>query len=269
MIDVTDFEQQVLAESHERPVLVDFWAPWCGPCRQLGPILERISGEPDAGFQLAKVNTDEMQAVANKYAIRSIPAVKLFVDGEVADEFIGALPETQVRKWLEKALPSETRQRIEDASQLLDAGDRDCAEAAIERVLAADPANAAASILLARLIALREPQRATELARDAAKADASHTELSRAIQTVAALLVDESSGGLPDEPAKQPYMDALLALGNGDLDASLNYFVQSVRLNRRFHDDAARKALLALFAVIGQQDPLTRTHRRALESALF
>src|SRR4051794_12163019 len=111
-VDVTNFEEQVLEASKERPILVDFWAPWCGPCRQLGPILEKLAEEDDAGFVLAKLNTDEDPATSGQYGIRSIPAVKLFMDGEVKDEFIGALPETQVRKWLENALPNETKARV-------------------------------------------------------------------------------------------------------------------------------------------------------------
>jgi putative thioredoxin len=269
MIDVTDFDKQVLAESYTQPVLVDFWAPWCGPCRQLGPILERLATQEDAGFLLAKVNTDENPVPSAQYGIRSIPAVKLFVNGEVADEFLGALPEPQVRRWLENALPSETRRMVEDAAVLLEAGDRDGARALLEQALAASPANSAAAALLSRLIVLAEPGRAAELARAAASADASYYELSRAVQTVAALLSDESSAALPEDPAKPAYTEGLVSLGKGDVDAALGSFVRSVRLNRRFHDDAARKALLAVFAVLGQQDPLTRKHRRGLESALF
>lgn len=268
MIEVTDFEEQVLKESHSRPVLVDFWAPWCGPCRQLGPVLERLESEDGAPFLLAKLNTDEDPTTAGRYAIRSIPAVKLFVDGRVSDEFIGALPEAQVRRWLELALPSESRRLILQARDLLEAGDEVEAESLLAEVLETEPRNADAAIFMSRLLLFRDRERAATLARTAVQLDRSHYELGEAIWTIAELAKARTEG-LPEDAAKQAYVEAIEALDRNDLDSALSSFVQSVRVNRKYHVESARRACLALFVVLGRDDPLTRKHQRALEMALF
>jgi putative thioredoxin len=265
MIDVANFEQEVLAASHEKPVLVDFWAPWCGPCRQLGPILEKLSEEEGAGFTLAKLNTDENQAVAMQYGIQSIPAVKLFVDGQVADEFIGALPERQVREWLANAIPSETRRMVDEARAAFDAGNRDAAEALLEEAVTLEPTNAAAALMLAKLLAFKDPARAEALAHtpNAEFADA------EAVESVVRLLRDGVEPDLPESPGRDDYVNAIEMLRKNDLDASLAALVDSVRKDHHFHDDVARRTLLYLFNVLGDRHELTQKHRRALEMALF
>ncbi|WP_442770777.1 tetratricopeptide repeat protein [Zoogloea ramigera] len=120
--DITeaDFDTAVLARSREVPVLVDFWAPWCGPCRSLKPLLEKLAGEYGGRFELAKLNSDEAPSVSARYAVRSIPAVKLFVDGEVVDEFTGALPEGQLWAFLDARLPDEAEKLRRQAATLAD-----------------------------------------------------------------------------------------------------------------------------------------------------
>ena len=269
MIEVTNFEEQVLAASHDKPVLVDFWAPWCGPCRQLGPILEKLD-EEDGRFTLAKLNTDEDQTTAMRYNVRSIPAVKLFVNGEVTDEFLGALPEPRVRQWLKDALPSESKRLLEDASALIDGGDSKTAAAMLEQALEVEPDNADALSMLANLVVFSEPERALDLAKQASRLDASKYSASQGIETIVDLLARlDSAGTLPDDPAKAPYIEALSKLGAGDLDGTLAGLIDSVRRNKRYNDDAARLAAVALFNVLGTRHPLTQKHRRALEMALF
>ena len=269
MIDVSNFEEQVLAASHEKPVLVDFWAPWCGPCRQLGPILEKLD-EEDNRFTLAKLNTDEDQTTAMRYNVRSIPAVKLFVNGEVADEFLGSLPEARVRQWLKDALPSETKRLVEEAAALIDGGDGKAAEAMLQEALDVEPDNADALILLANLVVFRDPARALELAKHASRLDAAKYTASQGIETIAELLAQrETMDALPDDPAKGPFVEALRKLGEGDIDATLADLIDSVRRNKHYNEDAARLAALALFNVLGTRHPLTQKHRRQLEMALF
>src|SRR5438067_2050881 len=141
VLEVSDFQADVLEASRAKPVVVDFWAPWCGPCRMLGPVLEKLASTNDGSWTLAKVNTDENAEVSRRYGIMSIPAVKLFVDGEVVDEFIGALPEPAVREWLDKAVPSERKARLTEAKAAIEAGESERAAAILEQVLEAEPAN--------------------------------------------------------------------------------------------------------------------------------
>jgi len=265
MIDVADFDQEVLAASHEKPVLVDFWAPWCGPCRQLGPILEKLSEEEGAGFTLAKLNTDENQNVAAQYGIQSIPAVKLFVDGEVVDEFLGALPEPQVRAWLQQAIPSEGSQLVADARAALAAGAAQEAEALLEQAVALEPSNPEPALLLAKLVTFKDPARAEALSHTPG-ADFADAE---AVETVVRLLQKGAEPDLPESPGREAYAQAIETMQRGDLDAALAGLVDSVRRDRHFHDDVARRTLLYLFNVLGDRHELTRKHRRALEQALF
>ena len=269
MIEVSNFQEQVLDASNEKPVLVDFWAPWCGPCRQLGPILEKLDEENDA-FTLAKVNTDEDQETAVRYGIRSIPAVKLFVDGKVAGEFMGALPEPQVRSWLTGVLPSESKDLILEARQLISDGDKPAAAEKLERVLEIDPNNAEAMVGLSSIVVFKDPDRAVQLANAASKIDASKFANAKGIDIIVGLLKRrESAADLEDDPAKGPYLEALDKLGEGDLDGTLEALVNSVRLNREYNGEAARLACLALFNVLGPRATLTKKHQRSLEMALF
>jgi putative thioredoxin len=269
MIEVSDFEQQVLTASHEKPVLVDFWAPWCGPCRQLGPILEKLDEESN-DFTLAKLNTDEDQMTAMRYRVSSIPAVKLFVNGEVADEFLGALPESQVRRWLQNALPSEVKEKVAEARRLVAAGELAAAEPLLEQVLAVEPENAEAQMGLARLVVFRDPDRAVQLASGAVKAEPGLRPQVMGIDALVGLLKKrDNADELEDDPAKEPYIEGLNRLGEGDLDGALTGLVESVRRNRYFNGDSARLAALALFGVLGPRHSLTQKHQRALEMALF
>lgn len=267
--EVDDFQTDVIDASHETPVLVDFWAPWCGPCRQLSPILESLAQEQDE-WSLVKVNVDEHGAEAQKYGVRGIPAVKLFVAGEVAAEFTGAKPEHTVRKWLEEHLPSEEKSRIEKAKELLADGEHQEAEHQLWPVLEDDPEHDEALVLMARALVFRDPRRAKALADAADVADPTLRQTREAVQTVIRLLsLAEDSSSLPNGAGKNAYADGIDALAKQDFERALDHFIEVVRTNREYDDDGARKACVALFTLLGENHPATEEYRRTFDMALY
>jgi len=267
--EVDDFQQDVIETSEETPVMVDFWAPWCGPCRQLSPVLESLAEEAD-DWTLVKVNVDDHQEAAQAYGVRGIPAVKLFVDGEVAGEFTGAKPEHAIRSWLEENLPSEAKSRIGEAKEALDAGDHREAEQLLWPVLEDHPEHDEAQVLMARALAFKDPTRAQALAEASEVADPSLRQVRDAVQTLTRLLeLHEDPSALPEDDGREDYIAGIEALAEQDFDAALDHFIDVVRTHRDYDDDGARKACIALFTLLGEQHPTTQAHRRTFDMALY
>ena len=264
---VTDFQADVLDASHETPVLVDFWAPWCGPCRVLGPTLDRLATEAAGRWRLAKVNTDEAPELMQAYGIRGIPAVKLFADGAVVAEFTGALPEPAVRQWLDEHLPSPARAHLDAA--LAAFADGDAATARIEARTALDSPEAEsaswvtdAKTLLARLGVFDDPDGARALV------DGLYTTEAEAVRTLADVLTRDPQA-LPEGTGRARTLDALTALRGGDVDGAIAAYLDVIRTDRYYDDDGARKAVVALFQTLGEGHEVTRRHRPAFNMSLY
>lgn len=266
---IPDFDTDVLHRSHAIPVLVDFWAPWCAPCRALGPVLERLARSNPGRFVLVKINTEELPDVGARYQVRSIPNVKLFVDGRVADEFTGALPEAVIRDWLNRILPSPLRDRIKQAEAEALGGRSDKAVAILEEVLAAEPDNDHAAVMLARLLLSSDHRKAAAAVERVGPASDAYP-LAESIRAFSRLFEHaERPGGLPEAPMKPAYLSAIGHLKNADFEKALSAFIEVVRGERHYDDDGARKACLAIFKFLGDDHALTREYRGRLASALY
>lgn len=267
--EIEDFQSDVIEASEETPVVVDFWAPWCGPCRQLSPVLESLAEAAD-DWTLAKVNVDDNQEAAQAYGVRGIPAVKLFADGEVVGEFTGAKPKHTIEKWLEENLPSEEKSRIEEAKAELEDGNHEEAEQLLWPVLEKNPDHDEAQVHMARALAFKDPTRAQALADAAEVADPTLRQIRESVQTLARLLeMADDPSALPDGDAKDTYVAGIQALADQDFDAALDHFIDVVRTNRNYDEDGARKACIALFTLLGEEHPVTQDHRRTFDMALY
>jgi putative thioredoxin len=272
-----DFEAAVLDRSTEVPVLVDFWAPWCGPCRVLGPVLEKLASEYAGEFLLAKVNVDENPTLAGALGIQSIPAVKLFRDGQIASEFTGALPEPMVREFLSKFLPSAADKQAQEAVQLEHEGKISEAKNLYESVLKSEPNNARALLGLGRVLAnegnvsqaLEQLDKVPIVADERKEADRLIARLKLqqgGAQDASALRAKLQSN--PDDLGTRFELAQALA-GMEKYEEALSEFLTIIKTDRGFRDDGARKAMIQIFEVLGPENPLTDKFRAELARVLF
>jgi putative thioredoxin len=281
--DTQRFVEDVLQASRAQPVIVDFWAPWCGPCKQLGPILERVVKNAGGKVRLVKINIDENPELAQQLRIQSIPMVYGFKGGQPVDGFAGALPESQIKVFVERLVgplgPAPAELALEQAKQAAAAGQIDLAARIYEQLLEHDPCNVEALAGLARAQIARgrlAPARAT-LER-VPKEHANHVEVDGAR---AALSLAEESGTLGDPGelkarlvADPNDLEARLDLATalflrGQVDDAIEQLLTIVRQDREWRDQAARKQLVKFFDALGPQHPATVSGRRKLSTVLF
>ena len=282
--DVTTatFRQDVIAESMRQPVLVDFWAPWCGPCKQLAPLLEKAVAASQGKVKLVKMNIDEHPQIAGQLGVQSIPAVIAFQKGQPVDGFVGALPESQIKQFLERLagpMGDPTKEMLEEAAAALAAGDSETAGAIYAEVLDADEGNAAALAGLARLQLdsgnIEEAKAIVQLATGSAAQDPALAAVRAAIENAEQSanvgdLAELERKVQADPQDRQSRFDLALALNaKGRRDEAAQGLLEIIRQDRNWNEDGARLQLLRFFEEWGPMDPASVSGRRKLSGLLF
>ena len=280
--DTNNFSTDVIDQSTKIPVVVDFWAPWCGPCKQLSPTLDKLAREYGGKIQLVKINVDENQELATQMRVQSIPMVVAFKDGQPVDGFAGALPESQLRQFFEKLTGSEgspIEQALEKASMMVANEDIQNAAEIYSQILAQDPINAASHAGVAKcLIEAEGIEKAQAYLKDL---DADILNKEEVKSVLAAIDLEHASTDTeetdslrqkldtrPDDPQLR-YDLAIALYGDGCSEEAINILVELVKTHKTWNEEAARAQLLKIFEALGHSDPITIEGRRKLSVVIF
>lgn len=280
--DTNNFSTDVIDQSTNIPVVVDFWAPWCGPCKQLSPTLDKLAREYGGKIQLVKINVDENQELATQMRVQSIPMVVAFKDGKPVDGFAGALPESQLRQFFEKLTGSEgspIEQALEKASMMVANGDTQNAAEIYSQILAQDPINAASHAGVAKCLIEAEGIEKAQAYLKGLDADILNKEEVKSV--LAAIDLEHASTDTeetdslrqkldtrPDDPQLR-YDLAIALYGDGCSEEAINILVELVKTHKTWNEEAARAQLLKIFEALGHSDPITIEGRRKLSVVIF
>jgi putative thioredoxin len=281
IVDVTseNFQTAVLEASHQCPVLVDFWASWCGPCKALLPVVEKLANEYQGKFILAKVNIDEQQQLAQQFGVRSVPTVKLVKNGAITDEFMGALPESAVREFLDKHVENEADKALAELKASYQSNPSDETLLALQSLAEQNPDNIHIQQGLAEL--LLQTNRTVEAAKLLRSLPAAQQVSPEISPLLARLEIMESAENAPavdellnriecdpsDLESRYQLSSQYMLLEN--YEAALEQLLAILKRDRQFKDDAGRKGMLKVFDILGSQHPLVSDYRKRMTTALF
>jgi putative thioredoxin len=270
-VTTSDFQQEVLLASRDVPVLVDFWAEWCGPCKTLSPLLERLTDEADGAFELAKVDVDANQELSTQFLIQSIPTIVAIKNGREVDRFTGALPEASIRTFIEGILPTELDRMVDEARTALITGDTAGAEHMLRQVLELQSDHQEAGTSLAALMIDRGDieEGLIILGKLAPDADVEKLQAAARLRQSAGddiSALEAAASEHPDDDTAQMNLARALA-GHSEFEPALDKLLAVVYRKTENREDA-RQAMVDIFEVLGNDHPLTTTYRRQLATAL-
>jgi putative thioredoxin len=273
--EVNDIKTDIIDASQHTPVIIDFWAEWCGPCRVLGPVIEKLATQAKGRWKLVKVDLENPnnQPLAAQFQIRSIPAVRMIYQGKLLGEFNGALPESQIKQWLDAHLPKSDNANDDDDEELLlaaiESGDRNKSRKIALKQFNEDRENDELKIVLAMQILPDKLSEAEKLMESLQEPERFTIEQD-VIKTIKHLWsVKKGKIELPDSDSARRYREAANNLFKERFDDSAEGFIQVLMADRSLDDDGARKACVALFRILGDKHPVSQTYRRRFSMALY
>ena len=256
-----NFQEAVIQASNDKPVVVDFWASWCGPCKVLGPIIEQIAAEQSNQWTLVKVNTEEMPDIAQQYQIRSIPNVKMFVKGQVVAEFSGALPRNSILQWLDENLPDERKNEL---TQLIKQADTAAGLENLRTFVAANEDLLEGRIALAQKLIYTDPDGAYDLIADIKLGHPSFGDV-EPIYTLHHFFTE----AFIDAPIGDKMAAAREALQEQKMETAIQTIIEAVTIDKTYADDLPRKVAIALFNLLGPKHELVKNYRWRFDMALY
>lgn len=267
--ELKDFKAQVIDRSYEVPVVVDFWAPWCGPCKVLGPVIEKLASEARGKWELVKINVDEQQQISAQFGIRGIPAVKMVKEGKVVAEFTGAQPEAQIKQWLQPHLSDGVEDSLETIKEMIVQGRSDEAANLLIDMLKKDANQPEAAYELAKIMVYKSISEAEQLLNIALK-EATLLQYAESLQHfIKFLKMAESPDILEPSPLKAQFTEGLSAMLEKNFPLALEKFIEVVMLNKEYMDGAAREACVSIFHYLGEKHEITKKYRRRFSMALY
>ncbi len=276
-IDESNFNQAVVENSHKLPVLVDFWADWCEPCKTLIPVLHKLAEELAGQFILAKVNADQQQNLTQQNGVRSLPTVKLIVNGEVVDEFAGAESEAHIRKMLEPYLVRESDKLMAAAVAEYEQGNNEEAIKLMKQAADSDPANMRIQIMAMKVLLENNRKEEAAIIFSRLPAEEKQSPDMLAIQTQFETVNEAESGELLSLQARIDKDEndlvareelSVIFVNQARFEAALEQLLEIMKRDRSYNDDAGRKGLLALFETLGSSNPLVGEYRRRIATML-
>jgi putative thioredoxin len=262
---VNNFDTEVLERSHEVPVLVDFWSPSCGPCLFLGPVLEKLEGQDEGKWEMMKVNTMHHGQLAADYGVSSIPHVQLFYKGKKVSEFVGALPEGTLVKWLAEFLPTKIKEKLSVIRERLTSGDRDTAVAKLREFVVEHPEEQMGKLILAHETVLTDPLAAREMVSEIKLGDLLY-EGAENVRILAELMGFEQES---ETPAGNEILAACAAIRVEDFETAIASMIKAVEIDKKLSKELPRRGAIALFRMFGPNHPLSMRYRRKFEMALY
>lgn len=268
-VSEADFEQKVLVDSRQFPVIVDFWAEWCNPCKMLSPMLEQLTIEAQGSVRLAKLNVDGNQNLAVRYGVHNIPAIKAFKDGKIVSEFVGIQPEPRLREFMRAIIPDPSDLLLEKGNSLLELSQWKSAESAFRDVLKAIPDHANARFGLSKALIFQGKFNDALNILNSFPASKNYGSALNLLLLVNTIINAEMEDKLSDNPLDAAYNRAIRLFIKGNYPAAMDGLIDIVRENKNYHNGEPRLVLVALFDLFGENHPLTHQYRQELASVLF